>query len=367
MRRGLILALVALTAVALPCHAQAQSRAQQLSAQARAQIDDINPDSARTLLIDALRLSVTQNERLRAFTLLAIAELNRKNATAARDAFVRALAIEPTLRIDSLESLDNEAPTVFAAARSIAGAPTVQVPVAAREERVVLLLTVIVPSDTTVAAADARLPITLIPNSQSRVVTSIALPSAPAVALWADTQSTSSRRRIDWPMRKADGSVWAEGSYVLRAHAVDTVGQMTTEERIVRIARVPVDTQAHPAPLAATAFAPESRPAATRTGPRLATGGALALLVAIAPSMLGSPDLNSGVSGDPTSFAVAGGVALGSVIGFVKGRKPQPLTANIAKNRTLRENDRQQRATIIAANAEARSKAPVRVTTMRAP
>jgi hypothetical protein len=351
------------TCVAFGAPCLAQTPAQRLAELARAQIDGLTFDSARVLLDATLRAATTPAEKIRAFTLLAFVQLGLKNQIAARQAFEQALRLDPTMRIDSLADLDADAPNVFASARTAAAT----VLMAAPEKRVVLLLTVLLPADTLVSADDARLPMIVQPNAVSRVITTVAVAAAPSVPVWSDTQTTLGRHRIAWLLRRRDGSVWPVGRYMLRSEATDSMGQTTSEMRVVNLARTAVDTQSHPPTLPASVFAPEALPSVRHTTPRLVAGSALALAVAAMPSVLGSPDLNAGLSSDPTSYAVAGSVAVASIVGFVRGRRPQPLKANILKNRALRENDQRQRDAIKRANADSLDKAPIRITVDRAP
>jgi len=351
-------------AMSAPC--AAQSPAQRLADQARVQIDELNGDSAYVLLVAALRQNPTPGERLRSFTLLAFAELMRSNQAAARQAFEQALRVDAAVRIDTLTELHSDAKLVFEQARTIVGTPLPASPVP--EARVVLLLTVFVPADTLVLADDPWLPIIVQSNTVSRTVTTIASAAAPARPLWTDTQSAAGRRRIAWPLRQADGAVWPDGLYVLRAQATDSNGQATPfEERLLRVARARADTQVHPPLLPASAFAPEALPRTGRTMPKLIVGAAVAALAAATPTILGNADLNAGLANDPTAYAVSGGVALASVVGFVSGRRPQRLPQNVQKNRELRDNDQRLRDAIVRANAEARAKAPIRITVERTP
>jgi hypothetical protein len=361
LRTTLVWCAIVLAAL-WPATVRAQTASDRLNERARVHLDALTFDTAYVLLDSALRLATTPAQRLRSFTLLGFTQLGLLNKLAARQAFELALRIDPNLRIDSLD-LHTDAPAAFALARtSVAAQATTTV-----EQRRVLLLTVIVP-DTVVAPADARVPVIVQPNAVSRTITTIFAVEQPNVPVWADTQTTVGRHRLAWSLRRTDGTLWPEGRYLLRAQAVDSNGQATPfEERILRISRVPVDTQAYPAMLPASAFAPEMLPAARFTGPKLLVGSAMALLVAATPSMLGSSELNAGLPNDPTSYAIAGGVALGSLIGFVKGRRPQPIRQNILKNKTLRDSDQKQRDAIGIANAEARGKAPIRIAVERLP
>lgn len=94
--------------------------ASRLIAQARQQIEDINPDSAAVLLRQALesRAGATIAEKLRAFVLYGVTELTAGSTDGARRTFREALALEPTLRVDSLAELHESLVSTFERERS---------------------------------------------------------------------------------------------------------------------------------------------------------------------------------------------------------------------------------------------------------
>jgi len=108
-----------------------ETAASRLISLARQQIEDINPDSAAALLRQALdsRVGATIAEKLRAFILYGVTELTAGRTDGALRAFREALALEPTLRVDSLGELhealvvtfEGERATLQAAARPAPG------------------------------------------------------------------------------------------------------------------------------------------------------------------------------------------------------------------------------------------------------
>jgi hypothetical protein len=362
-------ALVLALSLGLGAPAAAQTAAARLIEQARVQLDGLNGDSARVLLAAGLDRSPTPAERLRGFTLLGFAQLLRKDLISATRAFDQALRLDPTLRVDSLAvDLGSEAPPLVEQRRPIIVAAIN----AAREleaSRPPVQLLVGLSTDTTLAGDDVRLPINVVLSARARVISSIVAADAPDRAIWADTQMTLQRQVAFWPLRRADGTVLPAGRYLLRVHAVDSTDRATpVEQRALRVARIAVDTQVPPPALTAAAFVPETVQVGHKKFGLLASGGSLAALIAVAPAFLGNPSLNAGLSGDPTAYAVSGGVALASVVGFIKGRpKTQLSLPNVQRNQQLREDDRRRREGIAAANAAARLKAPIRVTVERSP
>jgi len=359
MNRRLGLILGAVVAFGAPCTAQAPAR---LIAEARVQIGLLEGDSAFALLVVALGQPTTSAEKLRGFTLMGITQLMRNNQAAARQTFEQALRIDPALIIDSIADLHSDAKLVFEQARTVVGpAPP---PRAIEAPRVALQLTVPPSADTVLSYDDARLLIAVQTNAPSKIVSTVVATDQPNRIIWADTQATAGRLSVAIPLRGAGSDVWAVGSYALRMQAVDSTGRSTPfVERTVRLLRVAVDTQTHPPLLTAASFAPETPVIGKRSARVLLSGGSLAAIVAAMPIVFGNRSLNAGLSSDPTSYAVAGGVALASVIGFIKGRAPNQVPADvILKNRQLRDNDQRQRAEIARANAAARLRAPIRVT-----
>jgi hypothetical protein len=336
----------------------AQSTAQRLLTQARAQFENLDGDSAYKLAATALQANPTPREKVRAYVLLGIGELMKAQPSrvAARDAFVEALKLEPNERVDSLKDHASDVLIVFAEA-----VPRAQAELAA----MTLNVTVLLSPDTTVNVGDARYVFFVESNLRSTVVSRIVQADAPNALVWSDSQPTHARRTVAWPLRGSNGIMLPSGRYLLRSQAFDASGRASAVyERTIRLTRAVPDTQRHPTPLPASAFAPETLQVAKARMPRLLISGvSIAALVAITPTALGNSTLNAGLSGDPTSYAVAGGVALASVVGFIKARTPAKLSLeNIEKNRLLRENDQRQRDGILQNNARAREQAPMRVT-----
>jgi len=120
---GLVLWLALALASTAIAGAQ-ETVASRLIAQARQQIEDINPDSAAVLLRQALdpRVGATIAEKVRAFVLYGVTELTAGHADGARRTFREALALEPTLRVDSLAELHESLVSTFEQERTALGA-----------------------------------------------------------------------------------------------------------------------------------------------------------------------------------------------------------------------------------------------------
>jgi hypothetical protein len=117
VRLGLWLGL---TLVAAAVAAAQETVASRLIAQARRHIEDINPDTAAALLRQALdpQAGATLAEKQRAFVLFGVTELTAGRTDGARRAFREALALEQTLRVDTLAELHEELVITFEAERA---------------------------------------------------------------------------------------------------------------------------------------------------------------------------------------------------------------------------------------------------------
>src|SRR5262245_1064220 len=100
--------------------ARAQVTPAQLVEAARRQLDELNPDSAASLLRYAVdpRTGAGVRERLRGYTLLGIAELVAGRRAEARQAFREALALDRDLRVDSLADLHSDLLSTFGAEKA---------------------------------------------------------------------------------------------------------------------------------------------------------------------------------------------------------------------------------------------------------
>ncbi len=358
MKRALL--VLALVALATAPRALAQGDAGTLIAAARAQLDQFSPDSASALLERALApgSGATSAQRVRAYVLYGIAQLTTRNLTAARQAFRRALQLEPTERVDSLEFLEPEnLLREFNAERAAVAPAVVAAPAAAP-----LTVTVALPADTSLAVADGLLPITPTPSRKASAVVTVAPAEALAAVVWADTVAAGATGSLGWNLRGRDGALVAPGRYAVLVTAVDSAGGISqTIERVVVVSRAAADTQAMPAPLTAASFAPETLQVKRGSPAVLLLGAGLGAAAAFLPSALGRPELNSGLNGDATAYVVAGSVTVAGLVGFIAGHRTQPMPENARRNAQLRQQDAANRAAIAAANARARANAPVRV------
>lgn len=351
-----IVMLLALVVLAAPA-SRAQTDAGKLVGAARAQLDNANPDSAAKLLERALEpgRSATVAEQTRAWLLYGIAQLMLERAPSARQAFRRALERDASLRVDSLDYLNENLLREFNAERA-ALAPA---PVAATAP---LAVVPDLPADTQVSAQDGRYRITTQPTHRSRVVATISPADAPGQLVWGDTAVVSGVRTATWNLRARDGSVVAPNRYVLFVRATDSLGRASQiVERILVVSRVPVDTQPYPRALEPGDFRAETLHIRRGSPAGLAAGLALGAAAAVLPSALGATELNGGQGGDGTAYAVAGAVSLAGIVGFLAGRRTRVMADNIRFNLELRQRDVLSRQAIAQQNRRLHEGAAIRV------
>ena len=358
--RRVLLALL-LGAALAPPPALAQEDAPALISRARQYLDEFNPDSAAALLERALapNVQLTLTLRVRASVLYGVAQLTRGNAPAARLAFRAALQIEPTERVDSLAFLEpDNLLREFNAERSAVA------PVAAAAPAPVERLTVQAesPADTTLAPREGRLPITPRPSRRASAIVAVGPADAPTVVLWGDTLEAGASGALGWNLRGRDGALVAPGRYALRATAVDSAGVVSaTIERVLVVSRLAADTQPLPPPLQPSAFAPETLRLRHGSPGAVLVGAALGAAAAVLPTAFGRTELNQGLAGDQTAYAVAASVGVAGLVGYLGGHRMRYSPENVQRNAELRRTDAARRAAVAAANAEARANAPVRV------
>jgi len=356
-----LLTLVLLLAALGAGTALAQNPAE-LIAQARAKFDEFQPESAQVLLERVLspNSGATSTQMVRAWVLYGIAQLWRDNAAGARQAFRQALQRNPTLRVDSLDFLHENLLREFNAERVVVAAPAPAAPAAPVVAR--LTVAVDVPLDTTLAVEGNLLPVTPRPSRRARGVVTVSPADAPTVILWGDTLPAGATGALGWNLRGRDGALVAPGRYALHVSAVDSSGEESAPvQRIVAVERLPADTTPIPPPLTGADFRPETL--RTRGGSigSVMVGGVLAAAAAALPTALGRTELNRGLSGDGTAYVAAGALAVAGVVGLLTGQQARYSPENTQYNEELLVAHGQERQRIVAANAAALARAPVRV------
>lgn len=365
---GLLLAALVLASGAFAGPARAQAPQARLDS-ARALVRLGEYDSATAVLNPVFQdVRTTPAQRSRAFLISAAVIFASENfaiSNQSRQRLQFALQADSTVRVD--DDLETDVPgmraqvealrrELYPPARVVAG-PTV-VPLTVQPAML---------SDTTLPAADGHFPIAPHPSRRARAFVTIVRADAPGVVIWSDTlEAADSAGSLAWDLRGRDGALVSPGPYAVQAWAVDQAGERSpTVERVLRISRVPVDTQPVPAPLSQSAFAPETLHIKRGSPLGILVGAGLGAAAAFMPAALGRPELNQGLAGDGTAYAVAGAVALAGIVGFLAGERVSYSPENARRNVELRDQHRTRVATITAANARARDSAPIRVTLER--
>ncbi len=162
--------------------------------------------------------------------------------------------------------------------------------------------------------------------------------------------------RLQWDGQDANGRTVESGRFLLNVVSRDATGQM------IRLTRVPLDvdvrlrdTIPHPDAPADSILLPESY----QRGPSLealigglAVGGAVLLL----PSVV-APEAN--ITGG--RFAVAGGISIAGIVGFVTRRPGKPIPENVATNQLLRDTWRDSVEVVTQLNARRRQDVRFRI------
>jgi hypothetical protein len=173
--------------------------------------------------------------------------------------------------------------------------------------------------------------------------------------------SVDSVAKASIPLTVPDGHVLAPGDYAIEAEVVLPAGSVRDLLQL-SVERQAVDTAAHPVPLPATGYLPETR----KTAPSFHTFlegvglGAIALMVPVAVN-------DRDVTGRTIPLAaglVGGAVALANML---LKRPSAGIPENIEHNKSVRAQWDQQDRSIAMENAERLRRAPLRIRTSHTP
>jgi hypothetical protein len=239
---------------------------------------------------------------------------------------------------------------------ALAALATLGTPLGAQAARLQLDVT----ADTSLPAG-GRWPLRVTTAAPSQVTVMLAplLPDTPPIHLESERVDVA---RTFWPLRgPADGPVLT-GAYRLIVTAEPDSGPPVRSIRVLVVERETPDTQPHPPALDKMSLLPEStRTVSRRPGFLIITGIGLATLAA-------TVTLSEDPAGSPVTIAVPGALALGGLLGFVKGRSSvRALPGNVAHNNELVDADAAARRRIADANARLLAAAPLRVRVVDAP
>lgn len=212
-----------------------------------------------------------------------------------------------------------------------------------------------VPADTLLLPA-ARWPlrVTSVGTTQVTVMLAPIAPDTPPLSV-----ETRLVRGVEtfWPLRDRAGAPLEPGAYRLMVVTQDSAtGLERVRVRVLVVERTAADTLVHPPTLDRAAFLPETtRAVARRPGFLLIAGIGVASL-ATAWTFDGDQSIS------PITVAVPGALAVGGLIGFLKGRPvAQAVPANVVHNRRLVDDDLTARRAIAGTNARAVAGAAWRV------
>ena len=332
--------------------ARAQSASQMLEG-ARAQLEDVQPDTAAALLIRVLdrRTSASAAEQLRGWTLLGIAEMMRGREVVARQAFRRALERDANLRVDSLAYLQSDVRQIFAAEKEayrIENTDDAPLTVAMRMS-----------TDTTIVPFQGRYAIEVRPRRRARVTASLTPVGAEsAEPLWSDTTMASPVGIFTWNL-STGGAVIRPGRYALRVTAWDNSSRApATSIRTLVISRLPVDTLVAPT-MPDDSLLSETQRARPASG--LLAGVALGAGAVAITTLVGNKDLNSAGSAEPARYIVAGAISAAAILGFLTSKREKPVPENIAFNQDLRDRYERMQNEMTAENHRRMAAAPMRI------
>ena len=211
------------------------------------------------------------------------------------------------------------------------------------------------PTDTSLAAA-TRWPLRVrVPNTMLVTVTLAPIgPDTPPVRI-----ESRLVRHVEtfWPLQLPGGATVEPGFYRLQIVAQDSVsGVETSRVRVIAVEQVTADTQSHPPALDRAAFLPETAQVTTRRPGFLLIAG-----IGVA-SLATAWTFHDGEAISPITVAVPGALAIGGLIGFLKGRsESHAVPDNVAHNRRVLEADVAARQAILGANERARAIATTRI------
>jgi hypothetical protein len=328
------LAIVVLTCwsagAAMPAAARAQS-ATQLVAQAVRAYQELDFPTAGSLLRRAMAMErggLAPRERVSAFSYLAASELYRGRRDSAYAVFRRLVVFDPRARPDPLV-FPPEVTTIFDFAREATK-------VAALE----------LPAETTFQIGAERFPLRLYASSYHQIIVALTQENGLTVrTLYSGPISDT--LDVRWDGQDATTLRGDSGRFLLTVTSLPTVGGQAP--RVVRVAldltvQRP-ETLPLPPPPADSLLSPERR-AHSQALSALARGGIVSAGVLVLPAVVAN---GNGPSGP--RIAVAGGVAIASVVAFFAQRPGRRLAGNIAANETLRAQWRAQRDEIARQNA----------------
>jgi hypothetical protein len=330
--------LVVAAASSRPPAAPAQT-AGGLAASGIAAYRAVRYDEAASLLRRALDArndgSLSDSARAVAYGYLAATELYRGRREVAAAATRQALAANPSYRPDTL---------VFPPA------VTESFEAVRRQTRYVRIAA---PADTTIQPGSRGYPLRLVVSAPHSVRAAVVTAEGTERVFYEGSVSDSAA--IVWPVFERGGRSLPEGRLTLEIRSQLPGGGRRVVRLPLEASPLRADTLAPPAPPPDSAFLPE------RATDRSAVPGvSLGLLAGAATIVLPTVVAKDG-AGSRARFALGGALAISGIAAFFVGSRGETLPANVATNRALMENWRQEAEAVRAENARRRGRAAVRI------
>jgi hypothetical protein len=299
---------------------------------------DLDFDLAAGYLHRALTLLADQPDtarRAEALVYLGATDVFREQADSARSVFRRLVMLDPRYRIDAL-IFPPQVTTVFDAVRRATPATMMALPARAR-----------------FLASDGALSGSVFSSTYHQVRVEIQARDASVVRrVYAGPVGDS--LAVAWDGRATSGMPVESGRYFLAVTSLDSAGAPARILRIpLDVTAVPTDTLLPPPPPDLLAERSPGNRALTSLLGGLAIGTAVTLL----PSAFVS-DASPG----PGRFVVGGAVAIGSVVGFLSGRRrTETRVSAVAVNDSLRAAWQERAAAVATENQQRRRNAQITV------
>ena len=291
-------------------------------------------DSAATLFTTLLqRADLSDPVRARTLAFLGAVEFERGRRAEAARIFRDLVLLAPKNRLDSL-TFTQDVRRAYNGVRETTKAVAVDAP-----------------SQATLRAGGDPFRVTVTPSS-SHTIRTVLLSSAGAPLRTLFEGPISEATQISWDGLVGDGVRADSGRYTL------VVSSSAEPGVVLRHVRLPVLVQLH---LVDTLLTPARPDTAFLPEQRRGDG-----IVPLAAGLLGSaatvalPQLFGEDGAGPARFAVGGAIGIAGIIGFVTGRRREPIAANVAANRALRDTWQQEADRVAATNRE-RRRAPALV------
>jgi hypothetical protein len=298
-------------------------------------------DAAAALLRRSLdftaRDSASLADRVRAQDYLGAADLYRGRRDSAVAVFRRVIQREPRHRIDELVFPPEVSSLLEEVRRTI---KTVAVESAA---------------DTAILMDGGEWSVRLLASSY-QMVTALILSEAGALTRELYVGPVGDTLTIQWDARDGGHRLVAPGNYTLSV--ASTVGEQT-----VRLLKLPVNIgiaveDTLPLPVFADSLLLPERTVGRRSAGSLVAALVVGVAAAALPVLVAE-----GADPSPARFAIGGAVGIAGIAGFIARQPSRSLPANIARNRTRRDEWQTQTDAAIKENARRRAETKIRIHT----